>query len=102
MRQSQDRFRRTLKHIAAWYRLPRHDALKRQAQGLSQRLRGHFGYFGIRGNADALARLRDQMVKIGRKWLDRRTQKAKVTWERMAQLLRHHPLPPARLPAGRA
>jgi RNA-directed DNA polymerase len=98
---SQERFSRTLKRIAAWCRLHRHDRLEHQAQGLSQKLRGHFGYFGIRGNAHALARLRDQVVKIWRKWLDRRSQKAKVTWERMAQILRHHPLPPARLSAGR-
>ncbi|MCU0687378.1 MAG: hypothetical protein MUF34_34885 [Polyangiaceae bacterium] len=100
-RTSQDRFRRTLKRVAAWCRLHRHDRLEHQAQGLSQKLRGHVGYFGVRGNAQPLARLRDQVVKIWRTRLDRRSQMAKVMWERMEQILRHHPLPPARLPAGR-
>jgi len=94
---AQDRFNRALKKIKEWCRLHRHDEIKQQAQGLSQRLRGHFGYFGIQGNSRAIGRFRQQVVILWRKHLGRRSQNGRVTWERMVRILRRHPLPPARL-----
>ena len=48
---SKSRFSRGLRSIAEWCRLDRHQPLGEQQQTLSQKLRGHFAYYGITGNS---------------------------------------------------
>ena len=92
-----DRFRRALKRVAHWCREHRHDEVRTQWQALVRKLRGHFGYFGITGNSGALKRFRFAVSDAWRKWLNRRSNRAKMTWERMTQLLKRYPLPAARI-----
>jgi RNA-directed DNA polymerase len=94
---ARDRFGRALKRVADWCRRNRHLAVKQQWHSLSQKLRGHFGYYGITGNSDALHRFRDHVQRVWRKWLDRRSNRARMPWDRMALLQKRYPLPPARL-----
>lgn len=54
---------------------------------------GHYNYFGVNGNVDTLARLHFAVERAWRKWLDRRSQRARMTSERFKQLLAKHPLP---------
>jgi hypothetical protein len=91
---SKSRFRRGLKAIAEWCRTNRHHPLAEQQYKLGQKLRGHFAYYGITGNAYALNRFRRGVVKLWRKWLGRRDRGGEVAWERMYRLLERHPLPP--------
>ena len=97
-------FRRALRRIKDWCREHTHDKVKKQAQELGVKLRGHFGYFGIIGNSDAIVSFRFRVVDIWRKRLGRRSNRARMSWERMERVLRHHPLPPARIahPYGQA
>lgn len=99
VRTARDRFTRTLRRITDWCRTRRHEPLALQARVLGAKLRGHFAYFGRTGNFDALSRLRYEVELIWRKWLGRRSQRAAVTWERMRQILQHHPLPEPRIRA---
>jgi RNA-directed DNA polymerase len=92
---SKSRFRRGLTAIADWCRRNRHDAMPQQHMTLSQKLRGHFAYYGITGNADALNRFRRGVIGLWRKWLGRRHRDGAVAWERMYRLLERYPLPPA-------
>jgi len=92
-----DRFSRALKRIAAWCRRYRHQAIGDQRKTLAQKLRGHFGYFGVTGNSEAIARFREAVIGVWCKWLGRRSQRATITWDRRHELLKSHPLPPARL-----
>ena len=92
-RTSRKRFSGALRQLARWCRMARHLPIREQHRMLVQKLRGHFAYFGITGNADALARFRFQSSKIWRKWLDRRSQRARMNWERFRSLLRRYPLP---------
>jgi group II intron reverse transcriptase/maturase len=96
-RTAKDRFRRALKRVAEWCRQHRHDAIDTQQQALSQKLRGHFGYFGITGNYEALARFRHEVISRWRKWLSRRSQRGLMTWERMVRLVKRYPLPTPRI-----
>jgi group II intron reverse transcriptase/maturase len=80
---AKDRFRRAIKKVAAFCRSSRHDDICTQQQGLAQKLRGHFGYFGITGNFKTLQRFRHEVVRVWRKWLNRRSQKARMHWDRM-------------------
>jgi RNA-directed DNA polymerase len=92
---SRSRFRRGMAAIADWCRKNRHDAIPQQHVTLSQKLRGHFAYYGITGNADALNRFRRGVIGLWRKWLGRRHRAGEVAWERMYRLLERLPLPPA-------
>jgi hypothetical protein len=74
-----------------------HDELKSQQGSLGKKLRGHYEYYGITGNSDAIKRFFQEAVEVWRKWLNRRSQNAKMTWERMHRLLERYPLPPPRV-----
>jgi RNA-directed DNA polymerase len=74
-----------------------HDELSSQQEGLAKKLRGHYEYYGITGNSEALHRFAWEVVAVWRKWLDRRSQNAKMTWERMHRLLKRYPLPRPRI-----
>ena len=97
-RTSSGRLSRAVKRVAEWCRRNRHRAIKEQWQTLGRKLRGHFEYYGIKGNSQALASFRWWVVRAWRKWLDRRSQRARMVWERMYALLKRYPLPPAHLP----
>ena len=96
-RTAKDRFRRALRNANQWCRNNRHRPIVEQQQILSAKLRGHFGYFGITGNSRAISSFAYRVVRTWRKWLDRRSQKARMTWERMKRLLQRYPLPLPRI-----
>ena len=91
------RFSRALKRIADWCRQHRHQAVGEQRKTLAQKLRGHFGYFGITGNSDAISRFRELVIGIWCKRLGRRSQRGRITWDRRRKLLERYPLPRARV-----
>ena len=64
---------------------------------LSRKLVGHYNYFGVNGNLPALRRLYFRVVRTWRKWLDRRSQNARMNWGRFNELLLANPLPQPRI-----
>jgi group II intron reverse transcriptase/maturase len=82
-----------LKRVSVWCKGHRHSPLKEQWKSLKQKLRGHYSYYGITGNYDALRRFRFEVTKIWRKWLSRRSQRGSIPWDKMNLLLGHYPLP---------
>jgi RNA-directed DNA polymerase len=94
-RTASSRLRRALTTIAQWCRLNRHRPIPAQHQTLSQKLRGHFAYYGITGNSEGLRRFRDAVLGFWRKWLSRRTRGRSLSWDLFRRLLGRYPLPPA-------
>ena len=92
-RTARKRFARAAHAIHEWTKRHRHLPLAVQRDVLAQKLRGHYGYYGITGNIDALDRFHRVVVRTWRRWLDRRNQQRAMTWERMNHLLTHQPLP---------
>ena len=90
---AKDRFRRALKGMNLWCRRNRHLPLDLQRQILAWKLNGHYQYYGVTGNWRALACFLFEVRKVWRKWLGRRSQKARMNWDRYARLLRRYPLP---------
>ena len=90
-----NRFSRALKRIAHWCKVARHGPITEQHQQLSQKLQGHYGYYGITGNWEALGRFRHEVRRIWRKWLGTRSWRAKQNWDWFARLEARFPLPPA-------
>jgi hypothetical protein len=94
---AKDRFRQALKRLADWCRTHRHDPLGTQWRILGSKLRGHFGYYGIVGNFRAIVRFREEARRVWQKWLNRRSQRPSMRWDRMQRLLERYPLPRARI-----
>jgi RNA-directed DNA polymerase len=92
---SKSRFRRGLQELSRWCRFNRHEKITTQHQKLSQKLQGHFAYYGITGNSSALGRFRSAATEIWRHWLSRRRRGRNMPWDRLHRLLKRHPLPPA-------
>ena len=91
------RLRRALKQVALWCRANRRRPVVEQQGSLNLKLRGHYGYYGITGNSPALSRFRYEVMGVWRKWLDRRSQRRSMSWQRFFKLLAKHPLPPVRV-----
>ena len=92
------RFGRALKKIALWCRSCRHLSIAEQHQALSLKLRGHYAYFGITGNFEALHRFRDAVRRLWRRWLSRRSgDYSTMAWDYFAAVLQYYPLPPAQV-----
>jgi group II intron reverse transcriptase/maturase len=89
------RFTRALRTIAHWCRQNRHRPIKEQHHTLSQKLRGHFAYYGITGNSFALSRFRSEVQRVWRKWLGRRHGRHRYSWSRFQRLKARYPLPMA-------
>ena len=89
--------RRFNRAVAEWCRCHRHLPVQDQHAALTRRLVGHFNYFGVNGNIRSLARVVYATVRVWRKWLRRRSQRTRLTWERFNQLLERFPLPRPRV-----
>lgn len=89
------RLRRAINAVTEWCRGHRHDPVKEQHRALSRKLVGHYNYFGVNGNSRALRSLRYAVIWAWHKWLNRRSQRARMGWKRFNELLKAHPLPAA-------
>ena len=96
-RTAKDRFRRTLRRVHDYCRNHRHDPVQAQQRALNAKLRGHYGYFGVTANLAALTRLYRATRAVWRRWLNARSQRAHMTWERFYELLKRLPLLPPRI-----
>ena len=94
---AKDRLSRALRGIGRWCRSHRHWKPREQWAALSRKLRGHYAYYGITGNAPALHRFRYEVERLWRKWLGRRSWSGRMSWERFKRLLENYPLPPVRV-----
>jgi len=90
---AKDRHARALTRITEWCRTHRHRPVKEQWKELVQKLRGHYGYYGIIGNSWALDRFRSEVRRVWKRWLSRRSYHAFLNWTGMARLLERYPLP---------
>ena len=94
---ARNRFIRSLRAVSGWCRVNRHLPLTEQQRELGRKLRGHYAYYGITGNALALADFRHEVGRAWRKWLARRSGSMRLPWERFNRLVERYPLPRARV-----
>jgi len=90
---SRSRFGRALQRVAEWCRKSRHLPVREQHKTLVAKVRGHYNYFGITGNSRALGRFLHEVKRVWRKWLHRRSNRARMTWDRFKLLVSQYPLP---------
>lgn len=91
------RLRRTLKRINVWCRRARHEPIPRQHAQLRRKMLGHYAYFGIPCNQRSLGCFRQEVMRIWRKWLCRRSRASAKNWDAFNRLLVRYPLPRPRV-----
>ena len=82
-----DRMRAKLREIKEAMRRRMHQPIPEQGKWLRQVVRGYFNYHAVPTNAHALAVFRHHVTDLWRRTLRRRSQKGRMTWERMTQLV---------------
>ncbi len=91
------RLSRAIRSIADWCRRNRHRPVCQQHHTLSQKVRGHFAYYGITANGRSLANFLNAVTRCWRKWLNRRDRQRMMDWDKFNRLLKRYPLPPVRI-----
>ena len=94
------RLKRALAALSEWCRKNLHLPIKEQHQKLVQKLRGHYGYYGIIGNFASLQKFREGSRRIWRCRLSRRRRGRPLTWPRFLRLEKRYSLPRARVVHG--
>jgi hypothetical protein len=88
------RFQRAVQALTDWCRRNRHRPIAEQHERISQKLRGHFAYYGITGNSQALSRFRTAAMWVWKRWLSRRRRGGWCSWDWLNRMLARYPLPP--------
>jgi group II intron reverse transcriptase/maturase len=91
------RLRRAISRYAQWCKFNRHLSVKEQWEKLSQKLKGYYQYFGIRGNYDSIYWVYYSLRVAWRRWLSRRSQKGGINWDTFQKILVRFPLPKPRI-----
>ena len=94
---SKSRFARAVKSVHEWCKANRHRPLEEQHAYLVRVIQGHCAYYGITGNSRRITWFRLQVIRSWKKALSRRSRARGFNWERMNVVLRHYPLPFARV-----
>jgi group II intron reverse transcriptase/maturase len=91
-RTSRKRLRASLSRVGEWVKAERHLPVRQLVKALNDRLRGHYNYYGVIGNYRSLWSYFNQVYRLLKKWLGRRSQKSRMTWEKYSAVLKRFPL----------
>jgi group II intron reverse transcriptase/maturase len=80
------RMQAKLHEVKTELRRRRHLPIPEQGRWLASVLRGHCNYYAVPDNSDALRAFRDRLIRHWLKALRRRSQRTRLTWERMYRL----------------
>ena len=92
MRTEKTRLRRARTRLQDQMRRMRHLSLQDQVNHLNQMLRGHYVYYGVAGNIQALLRVHRAVERYWRKMLSSRSWKATIRWEPFQRIKAQFPL----------
>ena len=91
---SAKKFRAKCKELNAWFKAIRNLIPTREWwKTLRAKLRGHFEYYGVSGNFPSISKYYAIALRLAHKWLNRRSQKRKMSWSKLYIYLARHPLP---------
>ncbi len=88
------RFRQKAKELNGWLKRIRNSVeLKEWWKVLQRKLVGHYRYYGISGNYPALRRFYRLAFKLACKWMNRRSQRKSMSFDKYLRFLAYNPLP---------
>jgi len=93
-----EKLRKGLTELNTWLRDIRNlFLLKDWWKVLRAKLAGHYNYFGVSGNMRSLKQFQNIATKLIYKWINRRSQKRSMTWEKFYKYLDWNRLPQPRI-----
>lgn len=93
-----DRLRGAMRRVTQWCKANRHVKVAEQHATLERKLRGHYNYYGVKCNYEALEALYEHTRRAWCKWLRRRSNKSKIKWENFSERIeKAFPLPKPRI-----
>lgn len=90
---AKDRLHKTIKKFSKWCKSNRHMKIAEQHKKLSQKLNGHYNYYGITGNSRRLGWIYNRVRQIWRYWLNKRRRENEMPWDRFLNLEKYFKLP---------
>ncbi len=95
---SRKKFTNKCVEMNEWLKSVRNKVLTKEWwKTLQAKLRGHIQYYGVSENFQHVRKFCKITVMLARKWLNRRSQKKKMSWEKYNRYLRKYPLPQPRI-----
>jgi len=92
------KFRAKLADFGQWLKDNRAKMTTRELwQAVCAKLRGHYGYYGVTDNSSGIGRFNYEAKKLLFKWLNRRSQRKSMTWEKFNLMDKRFPLPRPRI-----
>ncbi len=91
-RTAKKKFRAKLRDLKEWFHSQLSTRLGEVWSKLNAKLRGHYQYYGVTDNWDALMVFREEVRRFAKRWLNRRSQKTQVNWEEFAAYCDRYPL----------
>ena len=82
-----DRMNATLRKIKEELQRRRHQPLPETGKWLAQVVSGYFGYHAVPTNTEAISAFRYHVINLWQRQLGRRSQRARVVWDRMNMLV---------------
>ena len=82
-----DRMRATLRGIKEELRQRRHQPIPETGKWLAQVVNGYFGYHAVPTNGASMSAFRYHVIVLWQRQLSRRSQRARVVWDRMNKLI---------------
>ena len=95
-RTSRKRLRTKLKAVKTALMRRRHHSIPDVGKWLASVIRGHLNYYGVPLNYNSLKQFRREVIWHWKRALGRRSQRGRISWERIGRLARRW-LPPARI-----
>jgi len=92
-RTAEKKLRSTKLTFTEYIRKSRHMKTPLLLDKLTKKLRGHYNYFGAVGNLGSVTMVYDHVVELLYKWLNRRSGRKSMTWEKLRRLIAYRRLP---------
>jgi RNA-directed DNA polymerase len=73
------KFKQKVKAFNTWMRDNRHEDTKGVIKTIRAKLQGHYNYYGITDNFERIIAYRTEVLKLMKKWLNRRSQRKSYT-----------------------
>ena len=91
---SRKKFKVKCKEMNVWLKAIRNRVKTKEWWKILQaKLRGHYQYYGVSGNMPAISQYYSITIRLVHKWLNRRSQKKRMSWSKLQDYLECYPLP---------
>ena len=94
---SRKRVKRSQQAMHVYLKRSRSVPLKQLWGMVAMKLRGHYQYYGVSGNFEAIKIFHKKTRQMAYKWLNKRSQKRSFNWEQFTSFSMRHPLPQPKL-----